>query len=119
MRQLTSPNTNTMPNSAIGSKTTSTPNSNHIRDGTGRANPFPVTIDTLVSACCPPIQGWCRHDESHFLRALGTKHHPGFSKDLLVRLVMLHRHDDSPSVGKRLGPMADSRLYKIAHCNLL
>ena len=82
----------------------------------GRGHPFAVTIDALVGACCPPIQGWCLHDESHFLRALGTKHHPGFSKDRLVRLVMLHRHDDSPSVGKRLGPMAETRLYKIAHC---
>ena len=79
-------------------------------------NPFSVTVDALVGARFPPILGWCRHNDSHFLRALCTKQHPGVSKDCLVRLVLLHRHDDSPSVGKRLGPMAGSRLYKIAHC---
>jgi hypothetical protein len=52
-----------------------------------RTNPLPVTIDALVGACCPPIQGWCRHDESHFLRALWTKQHPRVSNDCLVRLV--------------------------------
>jgi hypothetical protein len=81
----------------------------------GHGNSFPVTIDALVGARFLPIMGWCRHNDSHFLRALCTKQHPGVSKDCLVRLVMLHRHDDSPSVGKRLAPMAGSRLYKIAH----
>ena len=81
----------------------------------GRRNPFSVTVDALVGARFPPIMGWCRHNDSHFLRALGTKQRPGVSKDCLVRLVMLHRHEDSPSVGQRLDPMADSRLYKIAH----
>ncbi len=62
----------------------------------GHGNPFSVTIGALVSARFPPIMGWRRHDDSHFLRALCTKQHPGVSKDCLVRLVMLHRHDDIP-----------------------
>jgi hypothetical protein len=36
-------------------------------------HPFPVTGGALKGACFLPILGWCRHDESHFLRALGTK----------------------------------------------
>ena len=59
-----------------------------------RGNPFSVTVDALVGARFPPIMGWCRHNDSHFLRALCTKQHPGVSKDCLVRLVLLHRHDD-------------------------
>jgi hypothetical protein len=85
----------------------------------GHGNPFPVTIDALVGAGFPLILGWCRHDDSHFLRALWTKQHPGVSSDCLVRHMRLHGHDNSPSVGKRLGPIAESRLYKIAQCNLL
>src|ERR1700730_13650334 len=63
----------------------------------GRDNPFPVTVGAFVGACCLPIQGWCRHDESHFLRALGTKQCPGVSKDCLVRHILVHRHDEFPS----------------------
>jgi hypothetical protein len=85
----------------------------------GHCNPFSVTVDALVGAHLPPILGWCRRDDSHFLRALCAKQRPGVSKDKRVRHMLMNRHDDSPSVGKRLGPMADSRLYKIAHCNLL
>src|SRR4249919_892339 len=62
-----------------------------------RDNPFPVTVGAFVGACCLPIQGWCRHDESHFLRALGTKQCPGVSKDCLVRHILVHRHDEFPS----------------------
>jgi hypothetical protein len=64
---------------------------------------FPVTIDALVGAGLLPILGWCRHNDSHFLRTLGTKQHPGVSRDCLVRHMIMHRHDDSPFVGKRLG----------------
>jgi hypothetical protein len=67
------------------------------------AHRFPVTIDALVGAGLLPILGWCRHDDSHFLRTLGTKQHPGVSRDCLVRHMIMHRHDDSPFVGKRLG----------------
>ena len=81
----------------------------------GHGNSFSMTIDALVGARFLPIMGWCRHNDSHFLRALRTKQYPGVGMDRLLRLVMLHRHDDSPSVGKRLAPMAESRLYKIAH----
>jgi hypothetical protein len=56
----------------------------------GHGNPFSVTVDALVGARFPPIMGRCRHNDSHFLRALWTKQHPGVSKDCLVRLVMLH-----------------------------
>ena len=65
-----------------------------------RGYPFPVTVGALIGACFPPIMSWGRHNDSHFLRALCTKQHPGVSKDCLVRLVMLHRHDASPSVGR-------------------
>jgi hypothetical protein len=86
----------------------------------GHGNPFSVTVDALVGPRFPPIMGRCRHYDSHSLRALRTKQYPGVSKDCLVRLVMLHRHDEFPPLGKtmrgnRLGPIADSRLYKIAH----
>ena len=64
---------------------------------------FPVTIDALVGAGLLPILGWCRHNDSHFLRTLGTKQHPGVTRDCLVRHMIMHRHDDSPFVGKRLG----------------
>ena len=60
-------------------------------------HPFPVTGDALKGACFPPILGWCRHDDSHFLRALGTKQRPGVSKDCLVRHILVHRHDEFPS----------------------
>jgi len=80
-----------------------------------RGHPFPVAVDALVGRCFLPILGWCRHDDSHFLRALGTKQRPGVSRGRLVRLILLHRHDEFPPVGRRLGPMAESRLYKIAH----
>jgi hypothetical protein len=84
-------------------------------------HPFPVTGDALKGACFLPILGWCRHDDSHFLRALGTKQCPGVSKDCLVRHILVHRHDELPSrrenrrEGVSLGPNAESRLYKIAH----
>jgi hypothetical protein len=86
----------------------------------GHGNPFSVTVDALVGPRFPPIMGRCRHDDSHFLRTRCTKQYPGVSKDRLVRLVMLHRHDEFPPLGKtmrgnRLGSIADSRLYKIAH----
>jgi hypothetical protein len=79
-----------------------------------------VTIDTLVGPCCPPIQGWRRHDESHFLRALGTKQRPGVSRDCLVRHMIMHRHMNSLPWGNSVArdqarPKAESRLYKIAH----
>jgi hypothetical protein len=64
-------------------------------------HPFPVTGDALKGACFLPILGWCRHDDSHFLRALGTKQRPGVSKDCLVRHILVHRHDEFPPVGKR------------------
>jgi hypothetical protein len=60
-------------------------------------HPFPVTGDALKGACFLPILGWCRHDDSHFLRALGTKQCPGVSKDCLVRHILVHRHDEFPS----------------------
>src|ERR1700680_3285977 len=63
-------------------------------------HPFPVTGDALKGACVLPILGWCRHDDSHFLRALGTKQRPGVSKDCLVRHILVHRHDEFPPVGK-------------------
>ena len=81
----------------------------------GHGNPFSVTVDALVGARFLPIMGWCRHNNSHFLRALCTKQYPGVGKDRLVQLVMLHRHDGSPSAGTEVAPMAESRLYKIAH----
>ena len=81
----------------------------------GDAHTFPVTIDAFVGAYFPPTVRRRRHNDSHFLRALRTKQHPGVSRDCLVRHMIMHRHDDSPSVGKRIGPMAESRLYKIAH----
>jgi hypothetical protein len=86
----------------------------------GHVNPFAVTVGALVGACFPPILGWCRHDDSHFLRALWTKQHPGVSNDRLVRLVILHRHDEFPPLGKNYAsdqarPVAEPRLYKIAH----
>jgi len=61
-----------------------------------KGKPFSVTVEALVDARFPPIMGWRRHNDSHFLRALCAKQHPGVSKDCLVRLVMLHRHDDIP-----------------------
>ena len=60
-------------------------------------HPFPVTGDALKGACFLPILGWCHHDDSHFLRALGTKQRPGVSKDCLVRHILVHRHDEFPS----------------------
>jgi hypothetical protein len=60
-------------------------------------HPFPVTGDALKGACFLPILGWCRHDDSHFLRALGTKQRPGVGKDCLVRHILVHRHDELPS----------------------
>jgi hypothetical protein len=83
-------------------------------------HPFPVTGDALKGACFLTILGWCHHDDSHFLRALGTKQCPGVSKDCLVRHILVHRHDEFPSRREKrhdlnLGPNADSCLYKIAH----
>src|SRR5229473_7533215 len=45
----------------------------------GHVNPFAVTVGALVGAGFLPFLGWCRHDDSHFLRALGTKQRPGVS----------------------------------------
>jgi hypothetical protein len=67
----------------------------------GHGHPFPVTGGALIGACFPPIRGWCRHDDSHFLRALGTKQCQGVSKDDLVRHMLLQRHDELPLVGKK------------------
>jgi hypothetical protein len=83
-------------------------------------HPFPVTGDALKGACFLPILGWCRHDDSHFLRALGTKQRPGVSKDCLIRHILVHRHDEFLPVGENVAddkgrPMAAWRLYKIAH----
>src|SRR3984893_3205298 len=47
----------------------------------GHGNPFSVTVDELVDAHFPPIMAWRRRNDSHFLRALCTKQHPGVSKD--------------------------------------
>jgi hypothetical protein len=66
----------------------------------GHGNPFSVTVGALVGAHFLPIVGWRGHNDSHFLRARRTKQHPGVSKDCPVRLVMLHGHGDSPSVGR-------------------
>jgi hypothetical protein len=83
-------------------------------------HPFPVTGNALKGACFLPILGWCRHDDSHFLRALGTKQCPGVSKDCLVRHILVHRHMNSLPWGNSVArdqarPKAESRLYKIAH----
>ena len=32
----------------------------------GHGHPFPVTVGAFIGACFPPIQGWCRNDDSHF-----------------------------------------------------
>jgi hypothetical protein len=66
----------------------------------GHGHPFPVTVGALIGACFPPILRWCRHDDSHFLRAVRTKQHPGGSRDCLARHMIMHRHDDFPLVGK-------------------
>jgi hypothetical protein len=50
----------------------------------GHGNPFSVTVDALVGARFPPILGWCRHNDSHFLRALCTKQRPEVNKDCLA-----------------------------------
>jgi hypothetical protein len=63
-------------------------------------HPFPVAGDALKGACFLPILGWCRHDDSHFLRALGTKQCPGVSEDCLVRHILVHRHDEFLPVRK-------------------
>jgi hypothetical protein len=57
-------------------------------------NRFSMTVDAFIGARFPPIMGWCRHNDSHFLRALWTKQHPGVSKNCLVWYMLLHRHDD-------------------------
>ena len=41
--------------------------------GNGHVNPFAVTADASVGACFPPVLGWCRRHDSHFVRALCTK----------------------------------------------
>jgi hypothetical protein len=46
----------------------------------------------------PPILRLCRHDDSHFLRAVWTKQHPGGSRGCLAR--HMHRHDEFLPVGK-------------------
>jgi hypothetical protein len=80
-------------------------------------HPFPVTGDALKGACFLPILGWCRHDDSHFLRALGTKQCPRVGKDCLVRHILVHRHDQFPSRREkrrlRLGPNASRVCIKL------
>src|SRR5580692_866338 len=81
-------------------------------------HPFSVTVDALIGARFHPTLDCYRHNDSHFLRALWTKQRSGVSKDCLVRHMLLQRHDGLPPAGKatpiRLGPMAESRLYKTA-----
>jgi hypothetical protein len=83
-------------------------------------HPFSVTVDALIGARFPPTLGWYRHNDSHFLRALWTKQHPGGSRDCLARRVIMDRHDEFLLVGENVAgnqarPKAESRLYKIAH----
>jgi hypothetical protein len=66
----------------------------------GHGDPFSVTVGALVGAYLLTIMGWQRRNDPHLLRARCTKYHPGVSKDCPVRLVMLHSHDDYPSVGR-------------------
>ena len=83
----------------------------------GHVNPFAVTAGAFVGACFPPMLGWCGHHEFSFsastlhkIMSKGQHGPPGPANDAA-------RHDDSPP-GKTdagLGPMAESRLYKIAH----
>src|SRR6202022_3301287 len=56
--------------------------------------PFPVTGDALKGARFLPILGWCRHDDSHFLRALGTKQCPWSGIYWCIDMM------NSPPVGK-------------------
>ena len=84
----------------------------------GDAHAFPVTVDAFVGAYFPPTVRRRRHNDSHFLRAIGTKQHPRVSMDL-DRHILMHRHGENPSRSKtlrrlRLGPISESSLYKIA-----
>ncbi len=84
----------------------------------GCVDPFAATAGALVGACFPSLLGWCRHHDSHLLRAPRAKRwYPSFKTDYLIRPKMLHGHDDLPPRNPsavRLGPVAESRLYKIA-----
>ena len=84
-------------------------------------HPFPVTGDALKGACFLPILGWCHHDDSHFLRALGTKQRPGVSKDCPVRHMMLHGHDEFLPVGQNVAndrDRSDGRVASVYNCSL-
>jgi len=65
-------------------------------------HPFSVTVDALIGARFPPTLNWYRHNDSHFLRALWTKQHPGGSRGCLARhmIMIMHRHDEFLPVGK-------------------
>ena len=87
----------------------------------GHVDAFAVTADAFVGACFPSLLGWCRPHDPHFLRAFCTEQRPRVSVDDLVLQMMLYGHDDfPPAQGKRtmgitLAPMAEWRLYKMAH----
>jgi hypothetical protein len=85
----------------------------------GHVDRFAVTAGALVGECFPAVLGWYCHPDSHFLRAFCTKQCQRVAMDHLVRQTVLQRHDDFPSskptLAIRLGPMAERRLYKIAH----
>jgi hypothetical protein len=79
----------------------------------GHVDRFAVTAGALVGECFPAVLGRYCHPDSHFPRAFCTKQYQRVAMDHLVRQTVLQRHDADVAI--RLGPMAERRLYKIAH----
>ena len=80
---------------------------------------FPVAVGALVGACFPPGTGWCRHDDTHFLRTLWTKQ--GASEECLVRHMMLRGHDEFLPVGQNVAndrDRSDGRAASVYNCSL-
>jgi hypothetical protein len=71
-----------------------------------------------VGARFHPALARCQRLDSHCLRAHCTIKRPRVSPNHLFRQTILHREDfpskENPTLAIRLGPVAESRLYKIA-----
>jgi hypothetical protein len=74
-----------------------------------------VTVGALVGACFPSLLGWCRHHDSHFLRALQNNVQESARTAWCGKRYCIDMINSLPggttSTVIRLGPMAESRLY--------